>query len=52
MKRFSIFLCLITLAVVFMGHKVLAQTSFLFLLRAIRSMFRLNAMPVWTGIGM
>lgn len=28
MKRLSIFLCLITLAVVFMGHKVLAQTSF------------------------
>ena len=28
MKRLSIFLCLITLAVVFMGHKALAQTSF------------------------
>lgn len=28
MKRLSIFLCLITLALVFMGHKVLAQTSF------------------------
>lgn len=28
MKRLSVFLCMITLAVFFMGHKALAQTSF------------------------